>query len=735
MSSYSIRCCLLALLLSVLAACGGGGSSSGDGTGSPNPGVSAPSIASFGAANSSITAGGSTTLTAVFSNGTGSINNGVGGVSSGVPVSVSPASTITYTLTITNSSGVSVTATTTVSVISAPTPVVLAMGTTDLPHTTTVAQNASAYFQITGLTAGHRYTFDVAATNYPTITFYSDAFSTVIKCDPNVGSPCAIVAPGSAIWIRVAYSFGNSGTVTINAQHVSAPAEFEGAWDAPITLDYSAGGTPHVGKVDEYVSYYKIQGLTVGKKYTFWAQSMTNDVRMGPLDPVARTWVGGYCSPDNTYLNDFWNPENCTWTATGTALYIGIDNTSVASGSAYILRVEEAVASEGSAGSPVTLNYSGGKAAGAGRVAMVGASYYKVAGLQAGVNYSLSLNGVARAVSPNVYDALSLQSYGSDSTFSTTVACNPLVSAYSPIQCGVTTSGTELFFKVVGPTQYSGMTYNLSVTPVPVNEGVSAPVALNYTTNLPYKGQVYDWFSHYSVSGLTPNAFYQVFLKDITGKVGLEAWENTSPVINCIGGSESTATCALYSGPNGIINVRAGSVSVTGSGALSSFFTLDIKPAPSLTADHRDTSGPIAIQDPTSANNPVTPTVVPIVVSGDPVTSISNVTVELFIKHGLARQLTIELVAPDGVTTVTLAAPNTLAGAEGVLNLKLNDYAPTRIETGVPPYYGTYGPRMPLHVLNGMNANGTWTLRIKDDQYANIAGQTGEYYAWGISFE
>ena len=122
-------------------------------------------------------------------------------------------------------------------------------------------------------------------------------------------------------------------------------------------------------------------------------------------------------------------------------------------------------------------------------------------------------------------------------------------------------------------------------------------------------------------------------------------------------------------------------------------------------------------------------------VSGDPVTSISNVTVELFIKHGLARQLTIELVAPDGVTTVTLAAPYTLAGAEGVLNLKLNDYAPTRIDTGVPPYYGTYGPRMPLHVLNGMNANGTWTLRIKDDQYANISGQTGVYYAWGISFQ
>src|SRR5207247_10487282 len=123
---------------------------------------------------------------------------------------------------------------------------------------------------------------------------------------------------------------------------------------------------------------------------------------------------------------------------------------------------------------------------------------------------------------------------------------------------------------------------------------------------------------------------------------------------------------------SGINNVTYSTLCTDTIRPLRSIFTLYIKPAPSLTEDQRDTSGPIAIQDPTSANNPVTPTVVPIVVSGDPVTSISNVTVELFIKHGLARQLTIELVAPDGVTTVTLAAPNTLAGAEGALNLKLN---------------------------------------------------------------
>ena len=61
-----------------------------------------PAITSFAPATSTIVAGGSTTLTAVFSNGTGSVSNGVGTVTSTTPASVSPVVTTTYTLTVTN---------------------------------------------------------------------------------------------------------------------------------------------------------------------------------------------------------------------------------------------------------------------------------------------------------------------------------------------------------------------------------------------------------------------------------------------------------------------------------------------------------------------------------------------------------------------------------------------------------------------------------------------------------
>lgn len=729
MKNFVFRTLYLSIAF-LIAACGGGGGNTAT-TGSTTGDVLAPSIASFSVANSTISVGASTTLTAVFSNGTGSINNAVGNVSSGVSVSVSPTATTTYNLVVTNSAGASVTAATTVSVLPASTsatPIQLALGTADLPFATTMATNTNSYFKITGLTTGHRYTFDIATTNYPTVTYYSDAYTTPIACDPNDLAPCSIIAPGTAVWIRIYNSsYFNAATATINATHVSAPTEFEGAWNAPVPVIYSAASPTHVGKVDEYISYYDIQGLTLGKTYTVWTQSMTDDVRMGTLDPVSQTWVGGYCSPGNMYINGASNPENCTWTATSTHLTIGIENTSLAAGAAYILRVEEAIASEGSAVAPVTLSYSAGKAAAAGRVATGGASYYRVTGLQAGIAYSLNLNGVERPVAANTYDPPVPQSYNNDSTYSTISVCT--LQLTDPSQCILTAAGTDLFFKVVGPAQFSGVTYNLSVTPVPVNEGTgaSAPVALNYTA-LPYTGQVYDWFSQYSVSGLAPNTFYQVFLKNITGNIGLSAWDNTSSVIYGGDSGQQTATWFLNSGANGVINVRS-----DGYSTLGSFYTLTMTPAPQLTAAHQDTSGPIAIQDPTVALNPVTPTSIPIVVSGDPVTSISNVTVELFIKHGITSQLTIELVAPDGVTTVTLAAKTTLSG-NGIYGLKLNDYAPAQVEIGYSPYYGTYQPHTPLHVLNGMNANGTWTLRITDDEWANTTGQTGEYFAWGITF-
>ncbi|MGB8028562.1 MAG: hypothetical protein WCF30_02765 [Terracidiphilus sp.] len=82
----------------------------------------APTITSFVATPSSITAGGTTgaSLTAVFSNGTGVITPGNITVTSGAPVPVNPTTTTNYTLTVTPPVGTAITATASVTVDPAP---------------------------------------------------------------------------------------------------------------------------------------------------------------------------------------------------------------------------------------------------------------------------------------------------------------------------------------------------------------------------------------------------------------------------------------------------------------------------------------------------------------------------------------------------------------------------------------------------------------------------------------
>ncbi|MGA2048519.1 MAG: hypothetical protein ABSG96_12540 [Terracidiphilus sp.] len=101
----------LSLGLIGLSGCGGG---SGPGGGPVPPPAS--TISSFLASPTTITAGQSATLTAVFANGTGVITPGNLPATSGTPVTVSPAATTAYTLTVTPSSGTAVTATSTITV-------------------------------------------------------------------------------------------------------------------------------------------------------------------------------------------------------------------------------------------------------------------------------------------------------------------------------------------------------------------------------------------------------------------------------------------------------------------------------------------------------------------------------------------------------------------------------------------------------------------------------------------
>ena len=94
--------------------CGGGGQSVTQPP-TPTPPL-APVITSFAATPTTITAGGSTTLTPVYANGTGVITPGNPACSSTTGVTVNPLVTTSYTLTISNSAGVTVAQSCTVTV-------------------------------------------------------------------------------------------------------------------------------------------------------------------------------------------------------------------------------------------------------------------------------------------------------------------------------------------------------------------------------------------------------------------------------------------------------------------------------------------------------------------------------------------------------------------------------------------------------------------------------------------
>jgi hypothetical protein len=90
-----------------------------------------PTIASFSAANPTVTFGESTTLTADFAGGAGQIDNGIGQVNSGQAVLVSPTENTVYTLTVANPNGVTATQTTTIAVVEPPPPIISSFDLTD----------------------------------------------------------------------------------------------------------------------------------------------------------------------------------------------------------------------------------------------------------------------------------------------------------------------------------------------------------------------------------------------------------------------------------------------------------------------------------------------------------------------------------------------------------------------------------------------------------------------------
>jgi subtilisin-like proprotein convertase family protein len=123
----------------------------------------------------------------------------------------------------------------------------------------------------------------------------------------------------------------------------------------------------------------------------------------------------------------------------------------------------------------------------------------------------------------------------------------------------------------------------------------------------------------------------------------------------------------------------------------------------------------------------------PITITTLPLTPLdSNFGVEavcINLLHNNDYQLTIQLVAPDG-TLIDLSMNNGGTG-NNYTNTCFTGSASTPITSGSAPFTGTFRAQGILgNVNNGQAGNGTWYLKVKDNNF----GTTGSLTSWNITF-
>ncbi len=105
-----------------------------------------------------------------------------------------------------------------------------------------------------------------------------------------------------------------------------------------------------------------------------------------------------------------------------------------------------------------------------------------------------------------------------------------------------------------------------------------------------------------------------------------------------------------------------------------------------------------------------------------------DLTVCINISHNYTDDLDIRLVSPSG-TIVYLSTDNGGSGNNYVGTCFTMD-ATTNITAGIAPFTGDYVPEGNLSALNGQNANGLWSLQIRDDSWLF----SGILNSWSIDF-
>ena len=215
--------------------------------------VPAPTITSFAAAPAAITAGTSSSLTAVFANGTGVITPGNLAVTSGTAVAVSPTVTTTYTLTVTPAAGTALTQQATVTVYPAP-----SIGSFTA-NPTSITAGASGGVNLTAVFAGGTGVItpgNIAVTSGNAVNVNPSATTTyTLTVTPPVGAAITATvtvtvdaAPTIASFVASPTTVGPGGSASLtgvfaNGTGVITPGNIPITSGAPVSVSPSATTT------------------------------------------------------------------------------------------------------------------------------------------------------------------------------------------------------------------------------------------------------------------------------------------------------------------------------------------------------------------------------------------------------------------------------------------------------------------------------------------------------------
>jgi subtilisin-like proprotein convertase family protein len=250
--------------------------------------------------------------------------------------------------------------------------------------------------------------------------------------------------------------------------------------------------------------------------------------------------------------------------------------------------------------------------------------------------------------------------------------------------------------------------------------------------------------------GEDPNGVWTITITDDAGgDTGtLTSWTLNFAACSCVGACQLTCPAdvvqandagicgAVVNYPAPVPTGQCGTVTCTPpSGGLFDVGTTGVTCASSTGSPQAAThsSGDIAARIPEAgtAGN-----MVPVVLSVPPGGTVVDVDVRIRANHTFDGDLSIAMLGPDGVTTVSLAenrgggGDNFGTGATDCSGTKtvFDDEAGTPIGAGSAPFAGSFMPETALSAFDGLPSGGDWTLTIVDE----VGGDSGFLYCLDI---